>query len=98
MAPAPNKPGALLLELDRASTIELDGQVIAQQSRGGTYEVKPGHHVVRVTPPDRSPVERAFDLGPGETSAISIDFPTTATPGSDTPPPPPSAPSPPPPP
>jgi len=68
----PKTPGEIMIFIDRASTIELDGSVIANGSKGGRYSVAPGHHDVRVKTPARTAVNRSVDVEPGGTAVIRI--------------------------
>lgn len=67
-----NKPGAVFLFLERASTIEIDGASVAQGSKGGRFEVKPGHHEIRIKAPDRQPVTRSIEVEAGGTAIVRI--------------------------
>ncbi len=71
--PPPNKPGTILLSVQTASEIELDGKTISQSSKGGSYPVPPGHHEIKVKAPGRQPVTRSVDVEPGGTAVIRID-------------------------
>ncbi len=66
------KPGKIFVMLQHASSIEIDGKVVAQSSQGGTYEVPPGEHQVKVSTPDRTPVNRTVNLAPGGSTVIRI--------------------------
>jgi serine/threonine-protein kinase len=67
------RPGTILLSLELASTIEIDGAAVSQSSRGGRYEVTPGHHEIRVKAPGRQAVTREVDVEAGGTAVIRID-------------------------
>jgi serine/threonine protein kinase len=67
-----NRPGSLILVLETASTIEIDGTAVAQSSKGGRFEVKPGAHEIKVKAPGRQPVTRAFDVEAGGTAVIRV--------------------------
>lgn len=73
-APEPQKiaAGAILLILDQSSWIELDGQVVAEASKGGRFEVSPGSHTLRVRAPGREVVTRTVDVEPGGTAVLRI--------------------------
>jgi serine/threonine protein kinase len=71
-APPPNKPGAIIITLEHASTISIDGMVVAQSSQGGRYDVTPGHHEILVKASDRAPISRTVDLDPGATAFLKI--------------------------
>jgi eukaryotic-like serine/threonine-protein kinase len=70
--PPPNKPGALIIVLEHASSITIDGKVVAQASKGGRYEVPPGHHEIEIAATDRGAITRSVDLDPGGTAFIKI--------------------------
>jgi serine/threonine-protein kinase len=70
--PPPNKPGALIIVLEHTSSITIDGKVVAQGSKGGRYEVPPGHHEIEIAATDRAPITRSVDLDPGGTAFIKI--------------------------
>jgi serine/threonine-protein kinase len=67
------RPGTILLSLERASTIEIDGAAVAQNSRGGRYDVTPGHHELRIKAAGRQAVTREVDVESGGTAVIRID-------------------------
>jgi hypothetical protein len=67
-----NRPGSLILVLETASTIEIDGVAVEQSSKGGRFEVKPGNHEVRVKAPGRQPVVRSFEVEAGGTAVIRV--------------------------
>jgi serine/threonine-protein kinase len=71
--PPANRPGAILLTLDIASEIEINGSTVAQSSYGGRYEVKPGTHEIRVKAPGRQPVVRSVTVEPGGNAVLRID-------------------------
>jgi serine/threonine-protein kinase len=75
-----NKPGAILVELDQLSTITIDGKVVADGSKGGRFEVPPGHHELEARTPDHKPVTRSLDMEAGGTAIVNITFPTTSAP------------------
>jgi hypothetical protein len=75
--PPANRPGAILLTLEMASVIQIDGSTVAQGSYGGRYEVTPGHHEIRVKAAGRQPVVRGVDVEPGGTAVIRIDDDTS---------------------
>ncbi len=67
-----NRPGSLILVLATASTIEIDGTAVAQSSKGGRFEVKPGSHEIRVKAPGRQPVVRTFEVEAGGTAVLRV--------------------------
>jgi hypothetical protein len=67
-----NRPGSLILVLETASTIEIDGTAVAQASKGGRFEVKPGNHELKVKAPGRQPITRAFEVEAGGTAVIRV--------------------------
>jgi serine/threonine protein kinase len=77
-----NAPGAILLTLDKQSRITIDGNVVAQDSRGGRFDVPPGHHTVEAKTAGRQAVTRVMDLDPGGTAIVNITF-DTAPPSND---------------
>jgi serine/threonine-protein kinase len=66
------KPGSLILVLETASSIEIDGTAVSQSSRGGRFEVSPGQHEIRVKAPGRQAVVRTFEVEAGGTAVIRI--------------------------
>ncbi len=66
------RPGSLILTLETASSIELDGSTLSPASKGGRFDVAPGHHVIRVKAPGRQPVEREFDVEAGGTAVLRV--------------------------
>ncbi|HUS27371.1 MAG TPA: serine/threonine-protein kinase [Kofleriaceae bacterium] len=70
--PPPNKPGGIIVVLEHASTISIDGKVVGQGTQGGRYEVAPGHHDVKIEASDRSPITRSVEMDPGGTAFIKI--------------------------
>jgi serine/threonine protein kinase len=74
--PAPAN-GRILLMLDKAAQIELDGQIVGHASRGGTFEVGPGTHTLVVKAPGRQAVTRRIEVEAGATAVLRIaDAPT----------------------
>jgi hypothetical protein len=67
-----NRPGSLILVLESASTIEIDGTAVAQSSKGGRFEVKAGSHEIKVKAPGRQPLVRTFDVEAGGTAVIRV--------------------------
>jgi serine/threonine protein kinase len=67
-----NRPGSLILVLETASAIEIDGTSVAQSSKGGRFDVKPGSHEIKVKAPGRQPVVRTFDVQAGGTAVIRV--------------------------
>ena len=66
------KPGKIFVMLEHASMIEIDGKVVAQSAQGGTYEVPPGDHTLKVSTPNRAPVVRSVHVDPGGSAVIRI--------------------------
>jgi hypothetical protein len=90
-----DKPGKLIIMLQHPSTIEIDGKAVAQASKGGSFNVTPGEHSIRIRAADRDTVNRTVSVEPGGSAVIRIvddtgDSPPTPTP-TPTPPPPPPA-------
>ncbi len=81
------RPGKIFVMLQHASTIELDGKVVSQASQGGTFEVPPGDHSIKIVAPDRAPVTRTVHVEAGGSTVIRIADDTEApTPPSPAPP------------
>jgi hypothetical protein len=72
------KPGSLILVLETASSIEIDGVAVAPSSKGGRFDVAPGNHELRVKAPGRQPVVRSFEVESGGTAVLRIDDDTGA--------------------
>ena len=66
------RPGSLILVLETASSIEIDGTAVARSSKGGRFEVTPGEHRIRVKAPGRQAVERTFEVEAGGTAVIRV--------------------------
>jgi hypothetical protein len=66
------RPGSLILVLESASAIEIDGIAVAQSSKGGRFDVAPGSHEIRIKAPGRQPVVRTFEVESGGTAVIRI--------------------------
>ncbi len=66
------RPGSLILVLETASSIEIDGTAVARSSKGGRFEVAPGEHQIRVKAPGRQAVERTFEVEAGGTAVIRV--------------------------
>jgi serine/threonine-protein kinase len=66
------KPGSLILVLETPSSIEIDGIAHSSSSKGGRFEVAPGHHQIRVKAPGRQPVVREFEVEAGGTAVIRV--------------------------
>jgi serine/threonine-protein kinase len=75
-----NKPGAILVELDQPSKITIDGKVVAEDSKGGRFEVSPGHHDLEARTAGHQPVTRSLDMESGGTAIVNITYPTTSGP------------------
>ena len=58
--------------LETASAIEIDGNAVAPSSKGGRFDVAPGHHRIRVKAPGRQPIDREFDVQPGDPAVLRV--------------------------
>jgi len=67
-----NRPGGIIISLQHASKIEIDGKVVATSGLGGRFEVPPGHHAIHVSASDRAPISREVDVDPGGTVVMRI--------------------------
>jgi len=67
-----NKPGKLVIMLQHPATIEIDGKAVAQNSKGGNFDVKPGDHTVRIVAENRETVNRSVSVEPGGSAVIRI--------------------------
>jgi hypothetical protein len=76
------RPGSLILVLETASSIEIDGVAVSTSSKGGRFEVTPGTHEIRVKAPGRQPVARTFEVEAGGTAVLRIDD-DTGTPAAE---------------
>jgi hypothetical protein len=82
-APVPAKPpvGNLVLILELASSLEIDGKVIAEESRGGRFELPVGQHTVKVKAAGREALTRTIDIEASGTTVMRIgDDPGTPKP------------------
>ena len=79
-------PGVLVLSVDVASEIMIDGSVRVASGLGGRFELKPGKHTLRITAPRRQTVERDIDIQTAATTTMSIS--AGAAPSTEVPPPP----------
>ncbi|HSD86202.1 MAG TPA: serine/threonine-protein kinase, partial [Kofleriaceae bacterium] len=77
-----NRPGGIIISLQHASKIEIDGKVVAASGMGGRYEVPPGHHTIHISASDRVPISREIDVEPGGTAVVHIAD-DTGTPAPD---------------
>ncbi len=68
-----DRPGAIVITLQNASTIEIDGEPVARSSRGGRFDVEPGDHLVFVRAPGHETVVRSVDVPPGGVAILSIE-------------------------
>jgi serine/threonine-protein kinase len=69
-----DRPGAILVTLEVASAIEIDGRTVAHSSTGGRYEVPPGAHEIRVKAPGHETVTRSVDVPAGGVAIISVEY------------------------
>jgi len=58
--------------LQHESSIEIDGKVVATGSRGGSFDVKPGEHTVKITAADRETLNRIVSVEPGGAAVVRI--------------------------
>jgi predicted Ser/Thr protein kinase len=74
LAEQPAKPpvGTIMLMLDVASQIELDGKILSTDSKVGRFEVIPGQHTLRVKAPGREAVTRTVEVEAGGTAVLRI--------------------------
>lgn len=66
------RPGTLILVLETASSIEIDGAAVSRSSKGGRFDVTPGSHEVRVKAPGRQPVVHEVEIESGGTAVIRV--------------------------
>jgi hypothetical protein len=65
--------GAVTVEVDSSGLeVFLDGQSIGRSPFDQPIGVTPGHHVLRTQAPNRSPVERGFDIGAGDERVVVL--------------------------
>jgi hypothetical protein len=68
--------------LQHESTIELDGKVVATASRGGSYDVSPGEHTVKIVAAGHEALDRTISVEPGGAAVVRIVDDPAATAGS----------------
>jgi hypothetical protein len=69
------RPGRILLSVDQPSQITLDGKVVADSAKSGTYDVPAGTHTIEAKAPGHETVTRTLDLESGGTAVVEITNP-----------------------
>ena len=75
-SPAVAKPATLVLHLDTACVVALDGRTVASGNEARVTVDVAGPHELVITARDRAPLKQAILLSPGQTLELSLSLPS----------------------